>query len=239
MRTLLTVLLLLLPLPVMADTLTVYPEASHGGGNVTTDEGLRYLFAASYATAHDAGTGSHFYTRDGTSATAQQYFTGTQYWVSRTGITFDTSALTSGASVSAATLSLYTTTDVGEVGAGDSIRIVSFTPDANNDIVLADFDKNQWGTTGYASDVDIGSISTEAYQAFAFNATGIAAISLTGVTQIGVRTVNDCTNTAPTGLDQMTIYMADNTGTTKDPKLVITYTAGGGAVYSDDFIWFE
>ena len=40
-----------------------------------------------------------------------------------------------------------------------------------------------------------------------------------------MRSVQDVSATAPTGLNSVKAYFADAAGTTKDPKLIVTYTA--------------
>ena len=141
---------------------------------------------------------------------------------------FDTSALGAGAVISDAVLSIYQTSADG--GKADNmnmaIGVCGATPDGTD--TLANGDYLQTDTTRYATDVDITSTSNDAYNDWTFNATGKAAISLTGITSLSHKLDKDIDNAAPSWTsDQAGGYnsvYADEEGTDEDPKLVITYT---------------
>lgn len=64
-----------------------------------------------------------------------------------------------------------------------------------------------------------------------FSFTNVAApanIVANGVTRVVMATANQRTGTASDG--QFKMYAADETGTTKDPKLVVTYTVGSASL---------
>ena len=222
LRTFLAALLIVgLVGPLRADTLTVYPDA--GTGATTCDSIIRSTNAV-WATARGASSG----TASPTSAYDhyRSHFYAAEYIIDRIGLTFDTSALGGGASISATVMSLYATPDYLSLSTNHANpQVVSFTPATNNSIVGDDFD--QFGATGFCDSPPLlATFATGGYKDFTFNATGIAAVSATGVTRVGVRATNDINNTAPDERSYAQIYFADQVGTANDPKLVVTYTTG-------------
>jgi len=147
--------------------------------------------------------------------------TGT-YYIYRNFVLFDTSALTSAATISASVLSLAGDTKTNADAGLLTTHIVASTPAATNDITTADYD--QLGSTSFANIV-YASISTGGtYNAFTLDSNGIANISKTGISKFGIKTDGDLNNNAPSGQNQIEFSSADNTGTSIDPKLVVTYT---------------
>jgi hypothetical protein len=70
---------------------------------------------------------------------------------------------------------------------------------------------------------------TGTYIDFTYNATGLGLISKIGITKTALRNANyDVAATLPAWISAtysaLSGYMADQTGTTNDPKLVVTYT---------------
>ena len=142
---------------------------------------------------------------------------------------FDTSALTAAAVISAATQSLWGTAKQNENSGSPDINIYSSAPASNTQVVAGDFDS--LGTTPYADTaVTYAGWSTTGNNNFVYNATGLAAISKTGITKTGCRNANyDVANSAPTwnvanASDGVTGDWADQTGTNQDPKLVVNYS---------------
>lgn len=143
---------------------------------------------------------------------------------------FDTSALPDSDNISSATFSLF-----GNGSKWDSsnlaISIVASSPASNTSVAAADF--NNFNSTKFASDLDITSWNTAAYNDFALNASGIAAISKTGITKFGTRLDADVSGVAPSWSsnveDGVACYFANQTGTTNDPKLVVVHSAAGPA----------
>lgn len=202
-------------------TLTVFCDPSSGS---TTVDGNIAASNATWATVRGATTG----TVDKTSATGYMcrasLITGT-YHIARGFFTWDTSALTSAAIISAAVASFF---DDGS-GSFDantdatSIDIVQSTQASNNDLVAGDYDNV--GATSF-SNLSMGSWTPGAgiYHNFTLDANGRANISQTGVSKFAARVNRDLANSAPTGGNSRGIYFADQAGTTNDPKLVVTYT---------------
>ena len=138
---------------------------------------------------------------------------------------FDTSAIQDGASITAATFSLYVNSK-RDIFAQD-VGLVGSTPASNTALVASDY--GQLGTTRYATDLDVGALTTSAYNDWTLNATGLAAISVTSTpTKFGVRYSGDIDNSAPTASTdyaEVNVNFADTAGTTSDPKLVVTGTS--------------
>ena len=137
---------------------------------------------------------------------------------------FNTASIPDTNVVSSAVFSVYVTAVVDQFGSS-SLCLVSSNPATNTALVTADYD--QLGTTQFAADKTLASFSTSAYNDFTLNATGIAAIILTGVSKYGTRLSYDRTNTAPTWgsgyASAVTIYYADQGS--NQPKLVVTHDA--------------
>jgi len=151
----------------------------------------------------------------------------------RSMILFDTSALPDNANISSAVISIYGKEILNDVGNSIGSCIYSANPASNTDLSTADFD--QYGTTELANTIAVGDFNDSAYNDHTLNASGIAAISKTGVSKFGWResTYDAPDNTPPWQgnncgtypcYDRFRAYSADETGTSKDPKLVVTYT---------------
>ena len=143
---------------------------------------------------------------------------------------FDTSALTSGAAISAATLSLsgYSKSDSFSPALSWDVNVYLSNPASNT--ALAGDDYSTLGTTAFSSSVTYANWTIDgSYNAFALNASGISNISKVGISKFGARNAtNDAANVEPTHSASsaafLGMYYADQTGTDNDPKLVVTYT---------------
>lgn len=209
-------------------TLTVYPNAGDPGTTSCDGSVRRDGVAEAFGTIR-AGAGTAF---DQTSATMQAGCTAhtvsNQYTdLNRIITLFDTSALEDTAVISAATQSAWGFGKANGLGAAD-FCLVNTTPASNTDLANADY--GQVGSTEYASRITYASavFNNTQYNDMAMNATGIAAISKTGVTKTGYRFSYDLDGSGITwssGAEtRYTMRSADQTGTSNDPKLVITYS---------------
>jgi hypothetical protein len=135
---------------------------------------------------------------------------------------FDTAAIPDTDTISAATFSLYNTAKSDALS--QSISICSSAPATNTAVVSGDYDS--LGTTKFATDITITSITTNAYTGWALNAAGITNISKTGVSKFGNRCSGDIDNVEPTWSSAadaaITTNFADTADTTTDPKLTGT-----------------
>lgn len=161
------------------------------------------------------------------------------YGVIRGFIPFDTSSIPSGATVTAASVNLYATgVTNGDNDGNDFLTLVESSQVNYTSMATTDF--NNIGTTeGIDSGQrkDLTSISTSAYLSFALNATGMGWIaksgeasschsSTTGITCLAVLTGNDFLDhpPVPAAFNFVGFYPSEQTGTSQDPYLDITYT---------------
>jgi len=213
-------------------TLTVFPDAGSGAttvdGNIQrsgVDEAFGTIRGGAGTTANT--TLASPMTKVTSSATSNQYTE-----IRRCIFTFDTSALTSSATISAAVLSLKGVDAYTTFSTSPEIDIVASTPAANNTLATGDY--AQLGATPFSS-ITLAGYSTSAYNDFTLDAGGIANISKTSISKFGCRVNWDTDNSAPTwGNSQEGAFQfasADTAGTTSDPKLVITYTIASASVH--------
>lgn len=181
--------------------------------------------SGTFSTAHDATTGT---ADSGASTFLYARLLGGNYQIERVFQSFDTSSITSAATVSAATSSIYLASKGGAVNNSYNV----YNSGHSDTIVDGDFDLG--GTTAYSNTaIDQTTFSTVAYNDFVFNSNGINGVSKTGLTKICYREVaHDVGNTAPV-TDNNTFlnpYQSAQAGTTNDPKLVVTYAIVGGSI---------
>ena len=148
---------------------------------------------------------------------------------------FDTSALTASATVSAAGFSIYATAKSNGEGA-PAYGITGGTLVSNVAIAAGDFDG--FASDRWASDIAYASVNTGARTTWTLNAAGIAGISLTSYTVIYLRDAWDIDNSfggvwmdhTYTGVQMYGVASGD---TNYEPALTVTYTTGGGGVQSE------
>ncbi len=153
---------------------------------------------------------------------------------------FDTSALTSTASISSAVFSVYGYSKYGSAYTF-SARLYTCTPSSNTSISSSDF--ANFGTTQQsATEYSVSTFSNSAYNDWTLNSTGLTNVNKTGISKFAVRDYLDVTGTQPTWASNYTngleCYYADQTGTSNDPKLVVTYTAGAINVKNQSILIF-
>ncbi len=215
--------------PVFAVTSTFYPDPSV---ETTSVDGYVQNIASSATMATACTTARGAYASGGAGDTGITHtligqgidggYTKLCY-LFRTFLLFDTSSLPDSAIITATTMSVYVTSVVGQV---IYIQPYSSSPASNTAITTTDWPSV--GSTAYASAILTSSLTTSAYNGFTFNSTGIAAVSLTGITKTSLRTDYDFgTFTPPADSTQngANISSADETGTSQDPKLDVTYTS--------------
>jgi len=211
--------------------LTAYPDPDGSEDNST--DGLVYHLASgsSWATIRDgAGNGYN-------DTAAEDYFAviranvSSSLWdyIQRGIYLFETGGLGSGATVTAAVMSIYGTNKWDGLSCSPDARVdvVSADPASLNALAAGDFDS--LGTTSHTSDAAITytNWNTSAYNDWTI--TNLGYISKTGTTKYGVREFYyDAGNTPPNWVTDDGVffagYFADQAGTANDPKLVVTYT---------------
>jgi len=211
--------------------LLIIPKISFIGfmGTVTdyyagAGDGVCYREAVeSWATARAAASSSYVYVTDASAQFIQSWVSGGYNPIRRAFFPTDTSGLDDTATISAADLKLYGT---GSINNTDGVTgyLVATTQASNTTLTTADYDQiggTSGGTFTYSG------WNTAGYNTIALNATGLTWISKTSYTKIGARDGLDFNDTGPaTGNNSLSCYFSEQTGTSNDPYLSITYTTG-------------
>lgn len=199
----------------VGNTTSTFYSTSGGDGAITSGNAV-------WATAR---SGSGFSVA--TTQTTRNVYIDESYNIRRLYFPFDTSAIDDGDTVSSATFSAYSTSgSLNTLGA--SIGIIRGDQAADTALVSTDWEPVDF--TRISTDITIASIISggSAYYNWALNATGIAHVSVTGDTDIAFSIAHDIDDSAPAAAAYMTFFMAEQAGTTNDPKLVVEHAAGGG-----------
>ena len=151
----------------------------------------------------------------------------------RSPMPFNTSAV-GGDTVSSAVL--YFTPQTKDSSGSDNqsvcLDLVTTITPATGDYAISN-----WATTDQASRVAFGTMSVDTETSLSLNATGISNINGSGTTNFGFRASYDMDNTTPTdpgGNMRIFPYASEQSGTTRDPRLVIEHAAGGSSIKSID-----
>ena len=176
-----------LKLPFLFGTVSDYNPNATGNGI------LSYYSASTWATAHDATDATHMYA-SGVSigCTAEN---STNITLRRGIFNYDGSNMPDNATISNVIHKVYVTGKADNDNDGeDYMATIVATPASPTTLALVDFD--QFGTTEFSGQKDISAISLNAYLEMTFNATGKAAVSKTGYTNLGIREGHDILNHA-------------------------------------------
>ena len=201
-------------------TLTAYPQPDP---ETETADGL-VLGAreAVWATARGVTTG----TADDSSATGNfgyaELDTGL-YQINHYFCLFNTASLGDTDTVDSGTQVEIVVSAISFNADSDSLHVVPSTPASNTAIVAGDIDNISY--TDYGSKTFASMTADSAtYNALSLNASGRTAVSLTGITKFALIDARDLNNNAPTGRNGLAGFFADETGTSKDPKLTVIYS---------------
>ena len=143
-------------------------------------------------------------------------------------VLFDTSSIPDADVISAATLGLNLSSKLTDLGDTD-IQVVASTPASNT--ALANSDYGNLGSTTFGATGNISGLTLDVYTDVSLNASGISAISKTGVSKFGLRLGWDYSGTfggtwVSEAVTQGTPRSAEAVaGTTQDPKLTVTHAA--------------
>lgn len=219
-------------------TSTFYPDSGTGG--TTIDGQLNHsqggATGVSWATLRNGA---------GTAATATATTTVVSYLraratsgnydlMIRSAFGFDTSAIPDTDAISSATLSFYGTA----AGSTQDLtaNVVSKTLASNSNLSSSDYAIANYGSTKFSTGKLFSTWNTSGFNDFVLNASGIAHINKTGVTNFGTLSEEEIDNTAPTPTgggsvitSSITCYTADQSGTSQDPTLVVEHASAGGA----------
>lgn len=151
---------------------------------------------------------------------------------------FDTSSIPNTDTINSATFSVSLNGD-NQTGNSQTLAIGQTTLATWNSPVSGDFDgRGHTGSLG-SGNVTHPNGATTGYLDFALNSTGLGWIarsgetipgsaSASGKTQLSLLYSSDTSNSAPTVRCFAQMRMAEQSGTTNDPKLVVDHTAAGG-----------
>lgn len=145
---------------------------------------------------------------------------------------FNTASIPDTDTVSAATLSMYGLSKASYLDA-DEVTIASATTASNTGASTSDYANSMGGTEYASARIAYASWDTAGYNDFSLNASGISAISLTGVSKfsfhLGWLFDNSFGGTWRTNISNQATSVnsnaAEHTGTTQDPKLVVVHSA--------------
>lgn len=203
----------------MAATTTCMPDPNV---EVSTVDGRIINSDAVWSTARSAAAGTS--ANDSANIINVNAQEAGNYFIYRSIVLFDCSAIPDTDVISAATITLTsdTTRDGGE--ANSFVVIVGASNPASNTAVVAD-DFDQVGTTTMSDSADLTSWTSGTQFVFTLNASGIANVSKTGISKFGIKTGHDVNDVAPgagveSGID---IRSADYAGTSSDPLLTVTH----------------
>lgn len=198
------------------------PDFNYGGTSLSAAQALT-------TTANMNDTNAQLQENDWGYAAAYIEAPSSQHYLLRSAVLFDTSVIGID-TISTVTLSIY-----GKAGTQDAmndaygyIGVVSVAPALNTGWTGSDITIGNWGTTQYATGIDITSWSTSGYNGYSFNASGLSAINKTGISKFGLMHGRDIEVQNWTGTSANSVvvaYSSDQTGTTNDPKLVIEHTS--------------
>ncbi len=215
----------------VSDTVTYYPDADPETTSV--DGYVCHDVAEGVAWATLRAAAGTFFNDD--SFSYYYYFsfchdTNLYQRIQRSIFLFNTAALPDICTISGATLSFYGTSksSIGTAFVNSRTNIYSSAPASNIALAAGDFDS--LGVTSFSTAIPYANWLTTApfWNDFVLNASGLAVISKTGVTKLGVRDqYYDADGNAPTwaasNYHQAGGYFSEQ-GTGYKPKLVVTYT---------------
>lgn len=189
------------------------------------DQTLSNIRSGAGTNADDSGGGPYY--MDIQCSTTTNQFQGLR----RGFFLFDTSSMTDTDVVSSATVLLSGANKTNGLTQEDELHIVATTPASNTTIAGSDY--ANVGSTSFGS-VAYASWSTSAYNSFTLNASGIAAVTTTGVTKLGCRLGWDLNNSfGGTWASTARQYMAWNPvdfHPNMGPTLIVEHAAPTGPV---------
>lgn len=210
------------------DSYTAYPEWPVALDAVLIKTATASSGPAAWAAAHDAPTADSV-SEDflwGCTEVATEYDFGSTYTarVVRGGFSFDLTGLSG--TVSAATLGIYGDMTYNWPSPDDRLAPYAFSPANPASFATGDFDA--FGSTAYADAIPDYDWNTY-YNPFAFNATGLAVVTLGAMVTVGMRSVYyDVDNTPPLDMGYISGWGCDFWGWNGHPPyLEVTYTASG------------
>ncbi len=203
-------------------TVTIYSDASDGGVYSSTSN-------STYADAR-SGTGTATLDADSTNTT---FLVGQLYWepppynyptyaCHQGFVSFPTSTILSLWTITDLNLSLYCNTDNSTADFQTEVRVYDF----GGSVSTADYRAGS-SLSGYTkvATFDSAGVSTSAYSNFTKLDALFSNINLSGNTRFILCSKEQTDDSAPTTGEYLTWYASEQSGTTQDPKLTISYTS--------------
>ena len=216
-------------------TLTAYPDAHPESLGV--DGWAGRIAYTDWAGIRD-GEGTH--SNDGDTSLLVSYMakdSGQWYGNARSFFLFDTGSIGGSSVLLSATMSFWVQWKEDGLSINPFHNLYKVAPANNIEITTGDYNTTFGG--GVSSDKSWASIS-EGWCSFAINSADLnSSISKTYVSKFGCRNTNDSTNVEPgagNGITRVICASADYSGTTYDPRLVVTY---GVEAYVTNSVSFE
>jgi hypothetical protein len=205
-----------------------YPDA-HGEETSVDGDAMHANPGGTWQNIHD-GAGTHYTDSDTTMECRLIEDPGSTYESNiRIIVCYDASDISSSDILDSAVMSLYGNSVSNDSSLSPTFNIYTSAPADTVSVEAGDY--NSFGTTALSTAIAVGSINTGGYNAFNLNSDGLEAVSFTAVSELGcVEAVYDVANNPPTwaangNQTRFTSWAADNSGTSKDPKLVIQHTS--------------
>lgn len=191
-----------------------------------TDDSFVDSYSGTYANARD-GTGS-FYVPSVDEGIVFGYSNFGNYYLDMAFFRFDTSSIADTDSIDDVDLSLWGLAK-DEGGGGETLEVRSGYTWSGSGVTSADWRTGaQFEALTLCATMSLAIATEGSYQTFTENGTNFrSAINKTGYTElVGCTGKHRTTGVAPSGPGYWQCYGADASGTTNDPKLVVTHTSG-------------
>lgn len=196
----------------------------------STDNGFIDSSSATYATARDGG--GSFYVSSTDNPTMGYTTSAGSYFLDMAFVRFDTAALGDSDTIDAVALSVYGTTSAN-LGGGELFEARTGYTWSGSGVTSADWRTGaQFEALTLCATLSLATWSDVGYNTFVESGTTFRSnVNKTGQTEITLCTAKHrTTGVAPSDLSYATFINATASGTTQDPKLVVTHTAGGGGI---------
>lgn len=204
--------------PVRTDTVIDTYDATNSK-QVVYDAG-----GGTYASIQGAATGTNVYTLAlATHNILHNSKISTQWYIRRADLQFDTSALPTGATVTAATLTMYAAGTGGGDTDGESIVIVNNSDNSNLSDPIVTEDYNDFTTASQGSRDITDFFNAGANVSITFTDFSAIKVGAGAVSRIGLRTSGDTSATQPTGSNLLRVDFG-----TDAPYLDVTYSLNSG-----------
>lgn len=189
-------------------------------------DGSVYAVNATYATAHNAASGTARAAADTTWYVQNTKYT--NYYIERAWLYFDTSSLGATATVTNVVLKLWENGTGQEKNAGQNTLHVVEGVQADPYVTTTYGDHLSKTTSGGSCTWAARGVG--AYSQITFNATGEGWINLTGTTLLCMRVDGDINSNTPTDFNQWWIDSQNHGTASHRPRLVVDYTLPAPAV---------